>query len=314
MKVDLEFIQRIKTGNTQNTFQDSVSKKYNDYREWYDMPIRDDNPEFAEIARKSSQHNNSRLKKGAPEACLVKALFTAASENQDITHFSHQEQLLQNIFYLFWAKNHQLHQNEALEKFKESLNLHFKSSGYETIQIFAISRFNYDATFESSVSESSPLTLHQLSRGQRLIYFSLLWTYSIETRYKTTNLLIMDEPDSGLDPKSTYHFLENIKSLISKCSIQIIFTTHNPTTISLIDEANIWHITTVEGCRQIVPVMSKMEAIKLISGSLVYVNEPFAMVFVEGKDKDREFYQRVVELLKPKISYHFISKAVVHRW
>ncbi len=79
-----------------------------------------------------------------------------------------------------------------------------------------------------------------LSPGERSIFTLLIWQYMFKERaYMVKNaIMLFDEPDSHLHPSKVKYWIEELKYL-SKLNVQIIITTHNPTTVSFIEKENI---------------------------------------------------------------------------
>ncbi|RDD36344.1 hypothetical protein TrispH2_011645 [Trichoplax sp. H2] len=112
-------------------------------------------------------------------------------------------------------------------------------------------RFKYDINIieneelicQKRVPFSIPVFQVQLSPAERLELLSLLWLFGSKNLAKTnvSGIILLDEPDAHLHPSLVKDIIETIKSkLISKLGIQVIMTTHSPTTVSLAPEGSVY--------------------------------------------------------------------------
>ncbi len=147
-------------------------------------------------------------------------------------------------------------------------------------------------------SNASKVRSSQLSSGERLHLLILMWRFEHRKSSKKS-ILLLDEPDAHLHPDIIADVIETIKTkLINELKIQVIMTTHNPITASLVPLECIYVLRNEPPHYKpkIAPVNNKKEAINILSGNLVYINEPFAVVFVEGQ-KDKLFYEMISSIL-----------------
>lgn len=141
------------------------------------------------------------------------------------------------------------------------------------------------------------IVLSNLSSGEKLELLILLWEY--EKKGRKPAILIMDEPDAHLHPSLVKEIIEIIKiKAIKEWGVQVIMTTHNPTTVSLVPKDCLWVLQNHAPDYQprIRQPASKKEAIQLLTSDFVSVNEPFKLVFVEA-EADKRFYQVIREKL-----------------
>ena len=139
--------------------------------------------------------------------------------------------------------------------------------------------------------------LGDLSPGEHLILLMLLWQFIFVTYevYGKT-ILLFDEPDAHLHPSAVIGFLKILKKL-AQMGVQIIMTTHNPTTTSFVDNENLFlmyecdkekHVKIRKGTTQ-------YEINNFLSCNLVNIEIPSKTVFVEGKDAP--FYKAINKYL-----------------
>ncbi|EDV24364.1 uncharacterized protein TRIADDRAFT_57780 [Trichoplax adhaerens] len=159
-------------------------------------------------------------------------------------------------------------------------------------------RFKYDINIieneelicQKRVPFSIPVFQVQLSPAERLELLSLLWLFGSKNLAKTnvSGIILLDEPDAHLHPSLVKDIIETIKSkLISKLGIQVIMTTHSPTTVSLAPEGSVYILSEDNITKE-----AKIEK----AAKFVHVNLPFRIVFVEATD-DRIFYQMIQDKL-----------------
>ncbi|EDV29295.1 uncharacterized protein TRIADDRAFT_51463 [Trichoplax adhaerens] len=146
-----------------------------------------------------------------------------------------------------------------------------------------------------------PVIQVQLSSGEQLELLSLLWLFGSKNLAKANDsgIILLDEPDAHLHPSLVQEVIETIKTkLISKLGIQVIMTTHSPTTVSLAPKDCIYVMTENNMTKEIKieKAASKRQAIQLLTAEFVHVNLPFRMVFVEARD-DKKFYTMIQDKL-----------------
>ncbi|EDV26810.1 uncharacterized protein TRIADDRAFT_54102 [Trichoplax adhaerens] len=159
---------------------------------------------------------------------------------------------------------------------------------------------------------------------------------------KKKAVYLLDEPDAHLHTSFVKQLIEIIKTrLVSELGMQVIMTTHCPTTVSLVpnncvyvmaehtyrtptkhsnplvtkDNIDAMSETDTGNTAKIVKICkadSKGQAIQLLTSEFVHLNLPFRLVFVEGTD-DEMFYQMIMNkiiykrLFMPSIPLKFKS-------
>ncbi|WP_420557400.1 AAA family ATPase [Roseovarius sp.] len=135
--------------------------------------------------------------------------------------------------------------------------------------------------FRADNSETR-INFSELSSGEQMIVTLILWSFS-EKLGKLKKLLILDEPDAHLHPEMAKMFKEIVcETLVNKFGIQVIMTSHSPTTLCWIDEENIFLMDPSTGLSP----ASKKDALEKLSAGLVRVQPAFKIVLVEDKDDE----------------------------
>lgn len=136
------------------------------------------------------------------------------------------------------------------------------------------------------------LQIQALSSGEQMIVSLILWAFN-EKIGDLKKLLILDEPDAHLHPQMAKMFKEIISDvLVKKFGIQVIMTTHSPTTLCWMDEGSIFLMHPQNGLQK----ASKKEALDKLTSGLLYVHEAFKIILVEDAD-DYKFHQSVYDEL-----------------
>ncbi|MBS4163045.1 hypothetical protein PRO82_000334 [Candidatus Protochlamydia amoebophila] len=144
----------------------------------------------------------------------------------------------------------------------------------------------------------STIPLSNISSGERIVLLILLWRFD-QRNIQKESVILLDEPDAHLHPSMVKEVIDVIKTkLVTELGIQVIMTTHNPTTVSFVPKKSLFILENEPPDFNpiIKPAVNKRQAMNILSGNLVYVNEPFAVVFVEG-DKDKQFYSILAKRL-----------------
>lgn len=80
--------------------------------------------------------------------------------------------------------------------------------------------------------------------------------------------------------------------LVGKFGMQVIMTTHSPTTLCWIDEESIFLMDPKNGIQK----ATKKEALEKLTSGLLYVHQAFKIILVENAD-DYKFHQSVYDEL-----------------
>ena len=177
-----------------------------------------------------------------------------------------------------------------LNKFLKAENFKYKVILNEENVILYVEFINQNNIIEES----------NLSPGEKTILLFLIWKYIYE-KYKLfgKTILLLDEPDSHLHPKAVNEIIRIIKQLV-ELGIQVVMTTHNPTTISLINNKNLFLLSnyTKDKKIEISRTQNKLNLYKYLTpNNLINVENFFKIVLVEGKT-DLPFYNLIYEQLK----------------
>lgn len=114
---------------------------------------------------------------------------------------------------------------------------------------------------------------NKLSPGLHLNLLILLWQYAFSKyRFEEKAILLLDEPDSHLHPTAVSELINELKKL-AETNVQIIMTTHNPTTVCLLNKENVYNLVEVDDKLEMQQVEHISQALDLLSDDLVYVNQ-----------------------------------------
>ncbi|MEA5257178.1 AAA family ATPase [Arcicella aquatica] len=170
--------------------------------------------------------------------------------------------------------------------------------------------FNGNVTLVD-IDNNNIISFESLSSGEKTIMALIFTLYSSTSGGAFPELILFDEPDAHLHPSMAQMFLDVVQNvLVKKNGVDVIMTTHSPSTVALSPEESIYYMKRDIGY----PVkISREDAINSliygISGLFVsYENR--RQVFVESAN-DVLFYDKIYSILKdklnPKIHLSFIS-------
>ncbi len=114
--------------------------------------------------------------------------------------------------------------------------------------------------------------------------------------------MLLDEPDSHMHPSAVYDFIKILHKLVA-LGVQVIMTTHNPTTVNLIDEENLFHMFKDDNGKLKIEKEEKNKICNILTSNLISIESPSRTLFVEGNDA--EFYNLVYKQLKSKNKLSF---------
>ena len=139
------------------------------------------------------------------------------------------------------------------------------------------------------------ISFNDLSSGEKVLISLVFYLYNSQEKKIFPKLLLLDEPDAHLHPSMSQQFLNVIKNvLVDKFGVQVIMTTHSPSTVILAPEESIYEMSRVEP--RIIKSPSKNHSVSLLTAGLVYVGEGTKYFLVEDND-DVIFYSYVYNQL-----------------
>lgn len=182
---------------------------------------------------------------------------------------------------------------------KES-KLPFEFSSPENMDI--MDKFHFVLT-HSVLNE--PINFYDLSSGEKVLISLVFYLYSSQEKHAFPKLLLLDEPDAHLHPSMSQQFLDVIKNvLVDKYGVQVIMTTHSPSTVILAPDESIYEMSITEP--RIKKGTSKNHCVSLLTGGLIFVGEGAKYILVEDT-ADRDFYNHIYSQLTAE---NFISSDI----
>jgi len=170
-----------------------------------------------------------------------------------------------------------------------------------------IKKKNFKYTISQEVSavmilcnekEDTTINISDLSPGEDLIFRLLIWQYIFalkKFRPAEKCVILFDEPDAHLHPSAVKYLVDNLKDLCS-LGVQIILTTHNPTTVSFVERENVFLLEKENDKLSIRRGLTESDIYQELTSRLVSIATPSRKIFVEGDDA--AFYNVVYTFLK----------------
>lgn len=142
------------------------------------------------------------------------------------------------------------------------------------------------------------IEFNDLSTGEKMFIKVLLVAFSNEIGVLSKpDVILLDEIDSGLHPTMMKKFLDYIKKVfIDDLKINVILTTHSPTTVALVDEKCLYYVN--KDMPRLVKI-SKRDAISKLTSELPFLRvdyEVIRQVFVESEE-DEKIYREIYGIL-----------------
>lgn len=139
------------------------------------------------------------------------------------------------------------------------------------------------------------VNFNDLSSGEKVLISLVFYLYNSQEKKLFPKLLLLDEPDAHLHPSMSQQFLNVVKNvLVDKFGVQVIMTTHSPSTVMLAPNDSVFEMSRVEP--RIAKSPSKNHSVSLLTAGLVYVGEGTKYFLVEDND-DVSFYSFVYNQL-----------------
>ena len=139
--------------------------------------------------------------------------------------------------------------------------------------------------------EYNEVPLKSLSSGEKAIITLILWSANLKMEL-TNSVILLDEIDAHINPAISEILIDTIKNhLVKKMGIQVIMTTHSPSTVAFIDDEDLFWMEDGNAPAR----KSKQEVISILSNGLMTYREATGIlesvlnkksdliVFTEGK-------------------------------
>ena len=227
---------------------------------------------------------------------------SAWAYSQDVTHNHH----ISRLFLNYNARRHALMEqvfdekhddaitrDEIIERIGEApwnlINHLFERYDFKYRINRPIGLYNaFDIKFTAVDNDQISVPFNALSSGEQMIVNLILWSFDSKLG-QLKRILLLDEPDAHLHPEMAEIFQEIVcDTLVDKYSIQVIITTHSPTTLCWFNEDSIFLMDPVQG-----PVKrEKQTALAKMTSDLLIVQETTRVVLVED-EADQLFYRKI---------------------
>lgn len=151
--------------------------------------------------------------------------------------------------------------------------------------------------FLTDKSRDIQIQVNDLSTGEKVLMSLALAIYNVSESETKPDILLLDEPDASLHPEYSKVLINAIReSIVESAGVKTIMTTHNPTTVALANENEIYQMDKELGY----PIkISKGNALNLLTKDLDNLRvsvENRRQVFVESSN-DVIYYEKVFRLL-----------------
>lgn len=162
---------------------------------------------------------------------------------------------------------------------------------------------NRDADFHLQLRDEERninIQANDLSTGEKVLMSLALAIYNTREENNRPELLLLDEPDAGLHPEfSKVLVMSILDSIVDIAGVKVIMTTHNPSTVAIAPEGNIYKMDKDIGR----PIQTnKQSAIAILTrgvDSLRVSAESRRQVFVESQ-YDVYYYEKLSTYIKFK--------------
>ena len=160
--------------------------------------------------------------------------------------------------------------------------------------------------FNPISSSETTLEMKHLSSGEKVAFALALWTWG-NSKGQRTDILLVDEFDAHLNPSIAEKFIAVIKEYFVDLGVQVIMTTHNPSTVAHANSAGADIIWMEDGL--IDGNIEYEDIIRTLSNGLLDINQlahdaqllvnnnKKVVVFTEGKN-DQKYIDMAIRVLQ----------------
>lgn len=165
---------------------------------------------------------------------------------------------------------------------------------YDEIGIYEISDYVGDEVFP--YFEASAGGVSYGSEGMGRGELSLLLSYWTLRDIPSNSILILEEPETHVSPRSQDCLMNIVAKFSDERAIWVIITTHSPTVVRRIPKQHLKLFVRAQGPASCMPNASKFEAALVLGGGVAYRG----IVLVEDKSA-QQFTLAVLEKLEPEM-------------
>ena len=163
-----------------------------------------------------------------------------------------------------------------LDRMRESSNdpqlfdFEFSDPQDDCITPIEPSQYSFGATFRNrSTGESYPVG--SLSSGEKILMSLFLASFNQTMGGRLPNLVLLDELDAVLHPSMIYALIVGLKDLFVNNGTRVVMATHSVTTVSLLEDGEIFRVARNGGVVDVQPVL-KGEAVHELSEGLATID------------------------------------------
>jgi ABC-type multidrug transport system ATPase subunit len=196
----------------------------------------------------------------------------------------------------------------------KSINEYLKASEKFRYEIYQPSVDNNPSYFKFRDRNTKKNVDHtNFSSGEKTILTVLSWRYmdypwsgNVSDR---TKVVLLDEPDKHLDPKSIEIFMKTIRSVLVDEGVQVIMTTHRPDSVACIKDSELFTITSSSGVKS-VQLSNKLLALARLSRNMNGLYNQTTKVYVESFD-DVDFYKWMYAHIKMHVYWLLYERSSI---
>lgn len=165
---------------------------------------------------------------------------------------------------------------EIINNIFDKYNFHYHINKPETGETYIL-------TFLDKNNVKKTIQFSQLSSGEQIIVTLILWAYNDKLGLKN-KVLLLDEFDAHLNPSLSKMLIDVIKNtLVKKFDMQVIMTTHSPSTIAHVDDEDLFWMERGKPIKS----SSKKEIIPILANGIMTVREQEADLMIECNIKNQ---------------------------
>jgi len=140
----------------------------------------------------------------------------------------------------------------------------------------------------ADVETGKEILLQNLSSGEIALLRLYFWLFIADNKFSFPKLVLLDEPDSHLEPALIYDFINSLKSgLVDGLGAHVIMSTHRTETVAFAPSDSVYEMHARPA--RIEKSRDRGKTISLLTQNLITIVGDKRPIFVEDKD-DEKFY------------------------
>ena len=158
-------------------------------------------------------------------------------------------------------------------------NFQFSDPEHDRLEFSNYQQYTFQTKFTNR-STGDSYSVQHLSSGEKILLCLTLATFNKSIGRRQPRLVLLDEIDALLHPSMISALITGLKSLFVNNGTRVIMATHSVTTVSMLDEGEIFGVSRIGNAVNVQPV-SRSETVSQLSEGLATIDTGLKIIAAE---------------------------------